>query len=306
MFPRQAEHAPFSANAIWLPTTTAAARVTEAALVPRTVVRRSENMSWAGSRKLDGYGLPGFRMEDGPTDEDLLRRLFGGPLGALLRGLPHAFIELTIDAGTVALVRNGYARGERELDALAAQIAGVADGLRMACAPMGEPRPFAVALPAPRPESDSRPKGKLQSLHVDYDEMVRPAADQMGMAIEDRQAFHRAFPNQPIPGVAQGVLRGALRGSSGPDGQPMYGRMVWTGDGARPLGGWIRGGILVPARLGAATAGPVLVPETAMFAEVRDGLAASWGQKRRKLELAAPEVLEAGLATLRRLGLADV
>ncbi len=299
---RKVPNEPFAPSAIWVPTTKVVVRVPEAALLRRMVVRRADRFPPAGNPKLEAEGLPGFRLAGGgDVDPQLRAAIFGGPAGRVLAGLTHAYVSLVICDGVVALQRNGFARGDAELDALAQAACAIADGVCEACRPLHRPQPFSAHLAPPpparlRPDPDDPFPRPLPDL---ADAFAR-AASELAMTQEDPAAYHRAYPSLPVPGVAQGVLRGRIPGAS------VDGRLAWHVQSGFARGS-LRGAVLVPARAGAATQpGGVLHEETDLYAEVADGIAACWVRVRTTDRLDARPLAERAVATLRRLGLADV
>ena len=145
---KRPKEGPFVGNAIWIPTTKVAARVPQAALAPYVVAMPSERLAPTGRYELDRHGLPGFALNHGEEEEnaDFLDRLFGGEAGRVLAGLDHAFVQLTIRDGTVALVRNGFVREPAELDALVEAAGASSPGVREICDSWAEPQPFEEPL----------------------------------------------------------------------------------------------------------------------------------------------------------------
>lgn len=296
-------HDPFARNAVWVPATRGAARVPQAALLPRLCVRRSDRLPALGSRNLADLGLDGFRLtgETDPVLDEIVASWLGGEAGAALRALPHPFVEVLVAGGHVALVRNGYA-GPDMADAFVAALAAVARGLRDACAPLAVPAPVESALPPPGwADPGWTAPGQLDVLSGAWWGAYRELADERGLTLEDPGAFHRAFPAQPVPGRAQGVLRGRV------DGLPGEVRLAWFADGVAPVDGWVRAALLLPAPAGAVPAtrrGGTLVEETGMWGEVIGDIAACWTVRRLPGTLDTAGVVPAAVATARALGFA--
>ena len=124
-------------------------------------------------------------------------------------------------------------------------------------------------------------------------------APALGMTNEDPVEFHRAFPTQPVPGIASGVLRGPLPGWDG-----IEGRLVFMAHG-RGTTNTVRTAVLIAAPEDAPTFPPggQLVPETEMYVEVVDGIAAMWNRYRSAGQLEAEPTLERALVTARQVGL---
>ena len=125
-------------------------------------------------------------------------------------------MQLTIRDGTVALVRNGFVREPAELDALVEAagriVAGAAGDLR----PVGAAarRSTSRCPPARWEDRESIPVTPFDMRTSPWWEAYRVAATDRDLALEDPEAYHRAFPANPVPGRAIAVLRG-----TGPDGQ---------------------------------------------------------------------------------------
>ncbi|WP_418057615.1 hypothetical protein [Pimelobacter simplex] len=293
---------PFARDAVWVPATRGAARVPQAALLPRLCLRRSDRLPSLGSRDLADLGLEGFRLagETDPVLDEIIATWLGGEAGAALRTLPHPFVEVVVAGGHVALVRNGYAAPD-EADAFVTALAALARGLRDACAPLAVPAPVGSALPPPAwADPGWTAPGLLDVLSGAWWGAYREAATDLGLTLEDPDAFHRAFPDQPVPGRAQGVLRGRV------DGLATEARLAWFADGVAPVDGWVRAALLLPAPAGVPVAatrrGGTLVEETGMWGEVVGDLAACWTVRRLPGTLDAAGVVPAAVATARRLG----
>ena len=62
--------------------------------------------------KLKDYGLPGYLLDWSELwPDDVVRALFGGGAGAVLGELEYPYVELQIDAATVALACNSLPEG---------------------------------------------------------------------------------------------------------------------------------------------------------------------------------------------------
>jgi hypothetical protein len=288
---------PFATNAVWVPTTRGAARVPEAALVDSLVIRRSDRLPFFGSKNLAGYGLPGFRAV-GECDDDLLGRLAAGEAGEVLRYAEHPFVEVVVDSGHVSLVRNGYA-APHELDRFGHQLAALSRGVREACLAGATPAPFDTALPAP-PWIDPRwtSSDRLDVLQEPWRDAFRRVATEHHMELEDPVAFHRALPGQPVPGRAQGVMRGRV------DGIPGTARLGWFYGRARPLNGRVRGALLFSAGRGVKdTPGVVQDRELGVQARITGGIGAVWATRYSEGGLHTRDLMGVGPEAVRRLHL---
>jgi len=293
---------PFARRAVWVPTTSGAARVPQAALLPSLRLRRADRLPAAHARDLADVGLGGFRLagETGREIDEVVAAWLDGEAGTTLRALPYPFVEVVVEAGHVALVRNGYA-APGEIDALVDALAALAGGLRTACASLARPASVATALPPPEwAHPDAVPVGGVDVLDGAWWGAYRELAAERGMALEDPAAFHRAFPDQPVPGRAQGVLRGAVAGVPGEV------RLAWFADGPAPVDGRVRAALLLPAPPGAvahSAPGGTLVEETGMWVEVAGEVTACWTDVPLSGTLDADRVVAAAVATLRSAGL---
>ncbi|WP_320673109.1 hypothetical protein [Patulibacter defluvii] len=200
-----------------VPCTGAAALAPEAALLPDLRIDNGAKHlpRGAGERRLDDHGLRGFTLTAAPDQLDRLEQLAAGPLGRLLRGHgDRALIDLRLRFGTVIVRRDGYARDERELDALLDLAVDAAAALAAAAASLHAPQPFAEPLPAvdwpSREPSVARPWPPSPFL-----EQLHALAAERDLTLEDPRAYHAAFPTNPVPGTAFAVLRGPLPGAPG-------------------------------------------------------------------------------------------
>lgn len=206
----------FAASAVWVPTTSANIRVSEAALCPRPVVRRADRMGPVANTDLDDVGLPGFRLAGRVVPDDLRAAIFGGFVGEVLRWMPWPFVEVILTYGTLGVRCNGYLATSDALDALAGAASLIATALSDVFAGYHAPRPVDSVLV---PVLDAAPEwapwypqpGPL------WANTFRFAADKCGLTLEEPTDLHRALPHLPMPGVVQGVLRGVLPGA-GVDG----------------------------------------------------------------------------------------
>ncbi len=287
---------PFAARAFWVPTTTAAVRVPEAALLPIVVIRSAERFPVAGNPKLDEHGLPGFRMRGSQWIDDARRGALAGAARPLA-GLGASYAALRLDRGVVSVTQNGFLVDDARLDLLASTVVQIADALCAVAAPLVAPQPFAVPLPAP--DRATWPPGYDPLERHEVDVLARVAAE-LGMAPEDPVALHRSHPRCPVPGRASGGVRGILPGT-GAEGR--VGFFVQGG----PTAGSYRSAVMVPARPGAATPlGGTLDATSDLYVEVADDVAHAWPRARSHGALGAEATVAAAVPAFRRLGLADV
>lgn len=287
---------PFGARAFWVPITKAGVRVPEAALLPLTVIRSAERFPLVGHPALDDLGLPGLRMRGSEWIDDQLRAALAHA-AAPLAELQAPWVALRLDRGVVSVARNGFVTDEARLDHLVGVAARVADGLAAVTAPLHAPQPF--GLPLPGPDLSTWPPGYDRVEPHEADVLNRVAAE-LGMALEDAVAFHRAHPRCPAPGRAIGVVRGPLPGSA------TEGRVAFFVQGGATSGSY-RSVVMVPATAGASTpVGGLLDAESDLYVEVTDGVAHCWPRARSWGALRAADTVAASLGALRRLRLAEV
>ncbi|MFN8028050.1 MAG: hypothetical protein U0W40_17300 [Acidimicrobiia bacterium] len=295
IFDKAPPNEPFAANALWAPVTAGVARVSP--LLPRELIRRKERVA-AGNPELSEWGAPGYRMEGWKLPPEVMQAIVGGEVGEVLRTLPHPHVELMLDHGGVALRRNGFVMDDDRLDDLAHALSRVVEGLRTAVEPWLRPQPLTATLPPPGAEPPTEFPW-YEWAWGPWVDMYDQAAKELGLTREDPVEYHRAFPAQPIPGAAHGVLRGALPGWDGVDG-----RLVFTTHG-RGTNNTVRAGVVIAAPAGAPTFPPggQKLDETDQYVEVVDGIAAIWNRVRTAGELQAAPTLERALTTARQVGL---
>jgi hypothetical protein len=296
---KRPKQAPFAGNAIWIPTTRLMARVPEAALVPRTMAVRSDRLTATGRYDLDRHGLRGFALQygDEPEDEALLDRLFAGPAGRFLAAARSAYVDLDLDGGIVAVRCNGFLREPTVLDEIALQFSGVVAGVREACAPYLQPRPFEEPLPEPPwVDREHPPSGELDLRSSPWWEAWRQTSTQLGMTLEDPKAYHRAYPSNPVPSVAVAVMR-----DTAPDGRT-YRLAFHRARGPHD----VRAAAVFGADAGGSgsTTQPKLIPESGMWLQGDGTVVACWDQAPGPMGVVGADLLERVRATAARTGLA--
>ena len=289
---------PFAADSAWAPSTAVLLRVPGAALLPRVLARRKKYLVLAGNPDLSDDGAPGLGMSGSRFISDELRhRLFTGAVGAALTGLTHPFVEVELDRGVLALRVNGFVSDDAELEQLVQTAATIADAWTEVARPLWSGADLGAALAAPDP--DAHPPG-FPAIGPEWREAYARVATELGLTEEDPAELHRAAPGMPVPGTAEGVLRGPV------GGQTTTGRLLWTGQGARTSGS-VRGAAWFPARAGASTPlGGLLHQPTDMYAEVVDGSAWCWARLRSLGALESAPLGPRAVQTMTDLGLADL
>lgn len=290
------QDAPFVGNYAWLPSTAAHVRAPETARLPILNMLDESRLPKWGNVDLAELGLPGYRAPRNEHADDATYARLAEACAPWLTARRDEFVRLRVQYGLVSLVVNGYRSDPDDLRHQMAAAEGIADGLARSMRPPLA-APFAAAGPSvgaagevagvPRPTPE-------------WSAAFSEAARQYGLQEEDPLHLLSLLPRNPIPGVPWGVLFGTLPATSAPC------RVVWNSQGGRTSGS-VRGGIIAPARPGAATPiGGALHQPTGMYVEVVDGVAYTWSQQRSFGELQSQALLANGITTLRATGMADI
>lgn len=298
-----AKNEPFEAQAAWIPATKVAIRLPQAALVPYLRVRPSDRASGHGVLDLADHGLPGFHLdgaEDWAKEPDLANAIFGGPAGQALAAMGYAYIELRLDGGVLSLQRNGFVRGDAELDRLCQEGCTIAASIREAFAPRLDPRPFVTGALPPAPWTSRDVLPTEDSSHFDLQaspswEAYRVAAEQLGMTLESPEEYHRAFPANPAMGRARAVMRGEVDAIQGPVRLAFHTvREVLA----------VRGVALFAAAPDARETAPggELIEETDQFCSVVDGVAVFWNRQSTAGDITSADLLDRSLRSARASG----
>jgi hypothetical protein len=284
---------PFAASALWVPTTSANARVPEAALCPRLVVRRADRMGPIGNTDLADVGLPGFRLAGSLVPDDLRATIFGGIVGEVLRWMPWPFVEVILTHGTLGVRCNGYLATADALDGLAGAATSIAAGLSDAFAAYHAPRPVESVL---QPALGTTPEWApwFPQPGPIWAKTFEVAAEKYSLVLEEPTDLHRALPHLPMPGVAQGVLRGVLPGAG------LEGRLVFNAQGG-PTEGAMRVSLLLAAPPGARPTpiGGVGVDGTRFYVELVDDVVACWNLDRTVEGFDAGDLCAGALGAIR-------
>jgi hypothetical protein len=235
--------------------------------------------------------MPGFRM----AQSQWISPEFEAWLGlacAPLTAISASYVSLTLDHGLLAVARNGFLSDPVTLDHLVSVASAIAQNLAT-----GAEAPPAFAEPLPPPDP-SRWPGFLVPQPHEMDAFDR-LAQVNRMVQEDAVALHQAFRRLPFPGVAKGVLRGTIPGTE------TRGRVVIATQGGR-TSGYYRTVVLAAATPGAVTpVGGILHQPTDSYAEIADGVVASWPRTRTPNGFDSEASIARAVATLRDLGLAE-
>jgi hypothetical protein len=229
--------------------------------------------------------------------DDLRHRLFTGAAGTALSGLTRPFVEVELDRGALALRVNGFVSDDAEFEQLVQTAATIADAWTEVARPLWSGADLGAQLAAPDP--DAHPPG-FPVPGDKWRDAYPQVATELGLAAEDPVELHRAAPGIPVPGTAEGVLRGPI------GGKLATGRLLWTSQGGRTSGS-VRGAAWFPARAGASTPlGGLLHQPTDMYAEIVDGSAWCWARLRSLGALETAALATRAVQTMGDLGLADL
>jgi hypothetical protein len=233
---------PFDTNAVWIPTTVVATHVPESVL-PLFLTRldRRDKLSpydFDQRRDLGAAGAPEWRLRTHgtPVSDELLHRLLTPAVREVLarRADDHYFGVLLL-RGTLIVRRNGFVLDPAELDRLAVDMCTIADAVRDACLPELSPRSLIEPLPSPRSEHpEVNPAWRDGYIQV---------ATRLGLAMEDPDELHRAFPSLPLPGRVVAAMHGDL-------GAGVQGRLVYAAELDLIAAQRARGAVLLAAEPG--------------------------------------------------------
>jgi hypothetical protein len=225
--------------------------------------------------------------------DDLRATIFGGIVGEVLRWMPWPFVEVILTHGTLGVRCNGYLATVDALDGLAGAASSIAIGLSDVFAVYHAPRPVETVL---QPALGTTPEwapwfpqpGPIWATTFEV------AAQKYSLVLEEPTDLHRALPHLPMPGVAQGVLRGVLPGAG------LDGRLVFNAQGG-PTEGSMRVGLLLAAPPGARPTpiGGVGVDGTRSYVELVDDVAACWNLDRTVDGFDAGDLCAAALGAIR-------
>lgn len=286
------EDAPFTGNAVWIPTTTVHIRVPELNQLPTFWIRRDGEMT-LGRTTLDQYGLPGFRIGPSVKADDPYAAVVATacqPIAARR----DAYVRLQVKYGIVALTVNGYRVDDQDLQHLINTAAHAAHNL------VALTHPATAPFATPGPAAGNRPPAGVPLPHPSYTPAYTKVAGELGLLQEDAHYLAHLLPHCPLPGVASGVLFGTLPSTN------TVGRMVWFEHGGK-TSSTVRGGVIVPAAPGATTPlGGVVHEATGMRVEVVDGIAYCWKIQRFAGRLESTQLTPDARAALAATGAAII
>ena len=122
----------------------------------------------------------------------------------------------------------------------------------------------------------------------------RSLAGRLGLDLEDSEAFHLAFPAQPLPGKVLAVMRGTLPGTA------VAGRVLYLTEGPA---GPVRGAVMLPAPgVPDTPVGGVRDRERQMVWNVRDNIGSAWSLRTADSRLAEEDGLVARAIDIARAG----
>lgn len=312
--------APFGIAGAWAPTTSFATTVPESvALLPWLHLGQKRRMPRWGSRSLDRFGHAAWNIDVADeTPDELIAELVGGGMGDMLRArADDAFAVFALGNGLLKLQRNGYLMSDAGLDAFVASGLAAAQHLQRMGLARARPQPFDAPLaPArwrePPVHEDARKKVfgiRLPSVSVGskglgtlgpwyppapWPPAFRSLAGRFGLDLEDSEAFHVAFPAQPLPGKALAVMRGTLPGTA------VAGRVLYLTEGPA---GPVRGAVMLPAPgVPDTPVGGVRDRERQMVWNVRDNIGSAWSLRTADSRLAEEDGLVARAIDIARAG----
>lgn len=286
------DNAPFAGNAVWIPTTTVHVRTPELNQLPVFTIRETGPMSRS---RLDGHGLPGFRLDRGPNGADALLAAVATACRPGLTTRSDAYIRLRLGYGIVSLTVNGYRTDERDLR----HLVDVASHIAHSMVALTRPAAGAFAAAGPPWGGVTAPAG-VPLPHPSYIPAYAQVAGELALVHEDPWSLAHLLPRCPIPGTASGVLFGTLPDST------TVGRMVWFEHGSS-FSGSVRGGVIVPAVADATTPlGGTRFEPTGMQVEVVDGLAYCWKLQRFMGRLESRQLVPDARAALAAVGAAVI
>jgi hypothetical protein len=204
---------PFEAGGAWSPVTTAATLVPETVAgvgaLTLTVRHRTPGLDARHNLDLTRFGLAGWRgvVPDRLDDVRLAGLLSPAVVAALAPLTTLPFAQVRVDRGTVTVRRNGYLADPAALDAFAATLCAVADGLRDASL-AALPPAADVARPLPDwPYAHTGDEVVAPGLPAAWANDIRGFAARRALTLEDPAAWHAGFPSASIPGEALAVGR---------------------------------------------------------------------------------------------------
>lgn len=233
---------PFDTDAVWIPTTAVACLVPESVL-PLFLTRLDRRDKLAPydfdqRRDLSAHGAPDWRLRTHgrPVSDALVDRLLTPAVQEVLGRRSHdPYFGLLVLRGTLVVRRNGFVLDPTELDRLAVDTCTLADALRGACLPELAPCPLTEPLPSPRSEhTEVTPAWRDGYIRV---------ATRLGLAMEDPDELHRAFPSLPLPGRVVAAMAGDLGGG-------VHGRLVYAAELNLAASERARGAVLLAAAPG--------------------------------------------------------
>jgi hypothetical protein len=249
--PEPGEPEAFDTKAVWIPTTTIAINVPEAAL-PFFLTRIDRRHHLAPFDFPHQQALAnGWRLRaHGPVPEPRLDAV-------LARHADDPYFGILALRGTVIVRRNGYLT---DLDDLARDACEIADAFAAASAAT-RPVPFTTELPAPHSHHPEVTSG--------WRDGYARLADRLGLTEEDADAYQRAFPTVGVPGRAVAVMRGELAPG-------VHGRLVYSAERNLRLAERARGAVLLEADGPPTPPGGERHPDRHLVYEQRAGVAVLW------------------------------
>ena len=229
---------------------------------------------WVG-RELHDLELGDWRVAHrGRADREVVAQVLAGPIRELLLTSPPLGFRIRFEYGVLFVTQQHFLKAPEELDLFAQRVSWLAGAIRQVCTETADPQPFDSELPAPdwaEKIENAEPHETFVGLDNQDLRGFHAIARERGLASEDPYAFHRAFPDLPVPGEAYGVMRGTLPGTT------VTGRVVAGVE--RSLAGpppyWDR--VLDEMPHGPAGSDTVIVPVRPGAPDAHPDTGAAWG-----------------------------
>ena len=172
--------------------------------------------AWIG-RELHDIELGDWRVAyRGRAQKEVVEQIIAGPLKELLWMAPPLGYRIRFQYGVLFVNQQHFLKTTEELDLFTERVSWLAQRIREICVAAAQPQPFGTEVPEPTwaAKIDAAPDETFMGIDSQNLGAFHAIARERGLASEDPYAFHRAFPDLPVPGEAYGVMRGTLPGTS--------------------------------------------------------------------------------------------